>query len=72
MKSVYDLKLHEVIALEDGTEVRRVPGGWIYTRLQLNQVLSPSGDLIENYLPTSVFIPMPEYMQSAWLRGERE
>ena len=67
MKSVYDLKLHEMLALEDGTQVRRVPGGWIYTRFQLNQVLSPSGDLIENYLPTSVFVPVPEHKQQPML-----
>jgi len=70
MKVVYDLKLHEMLTLEDGTEVRRVPGGWIYTRFQLNQALLPSGDWVENYLPTSVFVPVPEYMRGAYLRGE--
>jgi len=31
-KTIYDLKLHESITLENGvTKVIRVPGGWIYT-----------------------------------------
>lgn len=29
-KSIYDLKLHESLQLDDGTCVLRVPSGWIY------------------------------------------
>jgi len=57
MKSVYDLKLHEVLVLEDGTEVRRVPGGWIYTRFELKQVMMPNAEWSEELIPTSVFVP---------------
>jgi len=30
LKSVYDLKLHEEVWLDNYTVVKRVPGGWIY------------------------------------------
>lgn len=58
MEQIYMLKLHEKITLEkDGTEIRRVPGGWIYTRFELSQLLTPDGQWIENYITTSVFVP---------------
>ncbi|GAG93406.1 unnamed protein product [marine sediment metagenome] len=56
-KQIYNMELHHKIIIDDGTEVRRVPGGWIYTRFQLYQVLMPDGQWCENYLPTSVFVP---------------
>jgi hypothetical protein len=36
MKTIYDLKLHETLAL-DKIEVTRVPGGWLYRINWLNQ-----------------------------------
>lgn len=41
---LYSMKLHEVMKVEDKTEVKRVPGGWIYTQFF-------------NGGPTSVFVP---------------
>ena len=30
-KTIYDLKLHETLELDDDITIIRVPGGWIYT-----------------------------------------
>jgi len=57
--NLYNMKFHEKLIFEaDGTEVQRVPGGWIYTRFQVFQTMQPDGYWSENYLPTSVFVPL--------------
>jgi hypothetical protein len=33
MKTIYDLKLHEILQIDDDYEVMRVPGGLVYTRV---------------------------------------
>lgn len=45
-KSIYELGLHESIAIDSGTSVARVPGGWIYTWI------APDASLV-----TSNFVP---------------
>ena len=42
-KSIYNISLGDNIDLDDGTNVTRVPGGWIY--------------VIQFEIPTAVFIP---------------
>ena len=29
-KTIYDLKLHEIMTINNGQLIMRVPGGWIY------------------------------------------
>jgi len=58
---LYQMKLHEKVVLQGGLmEIMRVPGGWIYTRLELNQTPGLDGQWSENYLPSSVFIPFKD------------
>ena len=46
----YIMKLHQVMHIDNGSvEVRRVPGGWIYTTMRLD-----CGQM------TSVFVPYKE------------
>ena len=30
MSNLYNMSLHEILTLEDGIKIIRVPGGWIY------------------------------------------
>jgi hypothetical protein len=46
-KTIYELKLHEIIEAVEGLWVRRVPGGWIYTE--------PEPD-------SSVFVPYTKHL----------
>jgi hypothetical protein len=54
---IYKMKLHQTISVGDDHQVLRVPGGWIYTFIQLNQVLGPDNQWTEEYAPSSVFVP---------------
>jgi len=53
----HKMELHEVAGLDDGTQIRRVPGGWIYT----TYAYAPIGDPIacaHDWVPvSSVFVP---------------
>lgn len=50
MKTIFNLKMHETLRIDDGsTKIVRVPGGWIYTMLRLDA----------NTM-TSVFVPTPD------------
>ena len=51
-----DMGLHDKATLDDGTEILRVMGGWIYTRFELYQKALPDGGWSKNYIPTSVFV----------------
>lgn len=51
-KSIYELGLHESIAIDSGTSVARVPGGWIYTWI------APDASLV-----TSNFVPWHDEYQ---------
>jgi len=55
MKTIYDLKLHEIL-LEQNIEavITRVPGGWIY---QLSDIMR-NRDKVCNNLCTPVFVPL--------------
>jgi len=58
MDKIHGMKLHEKERNdENGFEIIRVPGGWIYMFSQIHQVIMPDGAWSENYLPTSVFVP---------------
>lgn len=35
-KTIYDLKLHEMIEINTHLEITRVPGGWMYTYIDLS------------------------------------
>ena len=61
----YNMELHEITSLNDndGTLIRRVPGGWIYIHLTLNQTMMVDGKWSEEYLPTSVFVPFNKEFQ---------
>jgi hypothetical protein len=48
-RGIYDISLHEVTFLQDGTEILRVPGGWIYRHFRLDA----------NAM-TSVFVPFSD------------
>lgn len=43
-KSIYDLKLNELIQIDTFTDVRRVPGGWMYEYVyhENSEILSSS------------------------------
>lgn len=47
-ENIYDLKLHETIALDRWNDILRVPGGWIYKEW--------SGDA-DNPFVTTTFVP---------------
>ena len=36
--SIYNLKLHELIIIDEEFSVRRVPGGWIYYELDIHNI----------------------------------
>jgi hypothetical protein len=46
------MKLHEIIKLEDGTQIRRVPEGWIYTQFHYD----PRVENSSQFQVTSVFV----------------
>ena len=50
---VWKMKMHEIIKLEDGTQIRRVPGGWKYTEFHWD---SRTGNTSQ-FQVTSVFVP---------------
>ena len=53
---VYELKLHESLSVNETTEVMRVPGGWIYTRIATSTGLRIS----------SVYVPWtPEFEKAS-------
>ena len=61
---IYEIELHETLH-ELSMDITRVPGGWIYTQLQVNQVTMPDGTCSENYIPSSVFVRFDsEFMQT--------
>lgn len=53
--NIYSLKLHEAVDV-NGLQILRVPGGWIYSRLEWNQPANPNqpGEWILRY---PVFVP---------------
>jgi len=55
MDSLYEMKLHKTLGISNA-EITRVPGGWIYTHFQINQVTMPDGTWSENCIPSSVFV----------------
>jgi len=61
MKNIYELELHEAIEIKGNgidTEIRRVPGGWIYnlmTRTKSNGAV--------NWISTPVFVPYNNDME---------
>lgn len=48
MKTIYDLKLHEILNIQLDKIVTRVPGGWIYCIPNNNE---------QNITYNSVFVP---------------
>ena len=44
--NIYNLKLHERTKINTETEVLRVPGGWMYTRLASSNGLRPSSTFV--------------------------
>jgi len=68
-KTIYDLQLNEVITIEQTTtgftEVRKVPGGWIYTTVNYHKQnrISMSSPL-DGYAQSSVFVPFKEQEQA--------
>ena len=58
MKELYDLKLHETLAVHGGTLIAtRVPGGWIYMQVCDTRVHS---DDTGGYVASSVFVPLSD------------
>jgi len=57
--------LHEKLTIKDSqpVEILRVPGGWIYTYFQLNQVMMQNGGWSEEYIPSSIFVPFNNEFQ---------
>lgn len=57
-KTIYNLKLHEIVNLTDGhTNIMRVPGGWIYTGI--HEILNDSnGD--DHITISKCFVPFDE------------
>lgn len=58
METIYDLKLHESIKINDGLLVTRVPGGWIYDIFL--GVRFP--DIVYRKV-NSIFVPLPDGKQ---------
>jgi hypothetical protein len=57
---IYNMKLHDVInpvIPGKDTQIIRVPGGWIYYEYTMDQQPTATGVWVDNYRPTSVFIP---------------
>lgn len=48
MKSIYDLKLNEETIVDNFTQVKRVPGGWIYSSFFVGET---------QFNGSSVFVP---------------
>lgn len=54
MDRLYEMKLHEVIKIDDKISAMRVPGGWVYNRFGWDD---------ESVLRTSVFVPFDNEFQ---------
>jgi hypothetical protein len=68
MKSIYELGLHEAIEVRgDGidTEIRRVPGGWIY-----NLMTKAKSNGAVNWISTPVFVPYNNDMEGSSAEAE--
>jgi len=57
MQELLDMTIHQSKTLNDGTHILRVPGGWVYTIFQQNQIQNGLGQWYEQYIPSSVFVP---------------
>ena len=53
MKTIYELKLHENLQLED-YQITRVPGGWIYRYWDYDK---------REYYPSATFVPYNNDLQ---------
>ena len=56
-KDIYNMKLHEVIQMDDFNIVK-VHGGWVYKFLEPHHQADLNGNWILNYIPTAVFVPL--------------
>jgi len=57
-KNIYTIGMHESVYINGGKlSVLRVPGGWIYTRFEPNQVAMSNGERSGSYMVSSVFVP---------------
>ena len=65
MDDIYKMKLHQVMVLADTPtwSVLKVPGGWIYTKHELEQYVQPDGTWSENYKISNVFVPEPKKLR---------
>jgi hypothetical protein len=52
MKSIYELKLHEITMLNQKIRVIRVPGGWIYERVT-KKISDTDNEVIAVFVPYS-------------------
>ena len=56
-RTIFDLKMHDVMPLGDWS-VMRVPGGWIYSHIDYNQVIYDYEVGSQNTMDThSIFVP---------------
>jgi len=56
-KTIFDLKMHDVMPLGDWS-VMRVPGGWIYSHIDYNRVIYDHQEGAQNLMDThSIFVP---------------
>ena len=69
-KTIYDLNLHEEITLENGTEILRVHGGWIYRFYTPDFILMPDGNWSENFRIDSTFVPYVPYSETKFRISE--
>ena len=54
-KSIYNLKLHEFIQINNGLLVQRVPSGWNY--IYTKQVWDDNSDVYDDEIIKIVFVP---------------
>lgn len=66
-KSIYDLGLHETLEIDKNTQVRRVPGGWIYSNYKAirkegkySTSTAPDFTTLWRELVSSQFVPYSE------------
>ena len=48
-KNIYDLKLHQMLYIENLTTIIRVPGGWIYSFNNASEVFVPFSTEFETF-----------------------